>query len=127
MCVQVFPLLFWSSPHKTRKKETIESSLGMAMIYPVTEACQDGTGHSCFEHFDQAWDVGQSGGEHNYMFLRGVESVSVPTCPPRPRLSLLGLMHQDFLKENNQKELSMHEQMMLRQAAAEESVVSGFV
>ena len=26
---------------------------------------------------------------------------------------------QDFLKENNQKELSMHEQMMLRQAEAE--------
>jgi RNA polymerase-interacting CarD/CdnL/TRCF family regulator len=25
---------------------------------------------------------------------------------------------QDFLKENNQKELSMHEQMMLRQAEA---------
>ncbi|CAJ1351178.1 unnamed protein product [Effrenium voratum] len=46
-------------------EETIESSIGMAMIYSVTEACQD------------------------------------------------------FLKENNQKELSMHEQMMLRQAAEE--------
>ncbi|CAE7160339.1 EIF2AK4 [Symbiodinium pilosum] len=51
---------------KDRIKETIEASLGMAMIYPVSEACQD------------------------------------------------------FLKENNQKELSMHEQMMLRHAAPED-------
>lgn len=49
-----------------RIEESIDASLGMAMIYPVTEACQD------------------------------------------------------FLKENNQKELSMHEQMMLRQAEEED-------
>lgn len=51
---------------KEKITETIESSIGMAMIYSVTEACQD------------------------------------------------------FLKENNQKELSMHEQMMLRHAAGED-------
>jgi len=51
---------------RQRIEESIEASLGMAMIYPVTEACQD------------------------------------------------------FLKENNQKELSMHEQMMLRQAEDED-------
>ncbi|CAK9086078.1 unnamed protein product [Durusdinium trenchii] len=50
---------------RQRIEESIESSLGMAMIYSVAEACQD------------------------------------------------------FLKENNQKELSMHEQMMLGQAEEE--------
>ncbi|CAE7430250.1 EIF2AK4 [Symbiodinium microadriaticum] len=51
---------------KEKITETIESSIGMAMIYSVTEACQD------------------------------------------------------FLKDNNQKELSMHEQMMLRHTAGED-------
>jgi len=51
---------------KAKIEETIESSIGMAMIYSVAEACQD------------------------------------------------------YLKENNQKELSMHEQMMLRQEGTAE-------
>eukprot|EP00931_Biecheleriopsis_adriatica_P123658 TRINITY_DN98719_c0_g1_i1.p1 TRINITY_DN98719_c0_g1~~TRINITY_DN98719_c0_g1_i1.p1 ORF type:complete len:255 (-),score=89.76 TRINITY_DN98719_c0_g1_i1:91-855(-) len=51
---------------KGKIEETIESSLGMSMIYQVAETCQD------------------------------------------------------YLKENNQKELSMHEQMMLRQGGGQD-------